>query len=171
MRLISTNKRSASRFGVAALTFLCSRSGLAQCELDKLLPDDAAPSQTFGVSVAIAGDLVIAGSIPLNQQAAGAAYIFMRTGSNWNQEARLTSEDGAPHDEFGIAVDICGDYAVVGARLDDDKGQSSGSAYVFHRVGTNWIEMPKLTASDASSNDQFGVSVAISCTQDREKLF
>ncbi|MEE8154511.1 MAG: FG-GAP repeat protein [Phycisphaerales bacterium] len=170
MSLRYTNKRSGARFVVTVITFLCSRSGLAQCELDKLLPDDAAPSQTFGVSVAIAGDLVIAGSIPLNQQAAGAAYIFMRTGSNWNQEARLTSEDGAPHDEFGVAVDICGDYAVVGARLDDDNGPSSGSAYVFHRVGTNWFEMPKLTASDASSNDQFGVSVAISCTPDGDRI-
>ena len=93
MSLRYTNKRSAARFVVTVITFLCSRSGLAQCELDKLLPDDAAPSETFGVSVAISGDLVVAGAMPLSQQAPGSAYIFRRTGTTWLQEATLTPED------------------------------------------------------------------------------
>lgn len=55
--------------------------------------------------------------------------------------------------------------AIVGAKFNDDKGDASGSAYVFSRNqgGTdNWGEVNKLIASDGTSDDQFGYSVAIS---------
>jgi len=78
--------------------------------------------------------------------------------------------DGAPDDEFGHSVAICGDFLAVGARLDDDNGQSSGSAYVFQRIGTEWLQINKLTASDAAADDQFGNAIAISCTPDGVRI-
>ena len=51
---------------------------------------------------------------------------------------------------------------MVGSRNDDDGGSSAGSAYVFQRSGTSWVQQAKLTASDAAGRDQFGSSISIS---------
>jgi hypothetical protein len=80
----------------------------------------------------------------------------------WNQQAKLTASDAAANDEFGNAVAVSGNTAVVGGWLDDDGGTSSGSVYVFVRSGGSWSQQAKLTASDANFNDLFGFSVAIS---------
>ena len=87
----------------------------------------------------------------------GSAYIFdVTTG---NQLHKLTASDGAADDTFGRSVAISGNYAIVGANLDDDDGTRSGSAYIFNvQTGT---QLHKLTASDAAANDHFGWSVAI----------
>jgi hypothetical protein len=63
--------------------------------------------------------------------ASGSAYIFWRDGISWSQQAKLTASDGAAGDYFGWSVSISGDYAIVGASYDDDKGTDSGSAYIF----------------------------------------
>ena len=65
----------------------------------------------------------------------GSAYVFVRSGTTWNQQQKLTASDGAADDQFGYSVAISGDTAVVGAP-DDDIGAKSdqGSAYVFVRV-------------------------------------
>ncbi|MCZ6661914.1 MAG: FG-GAP repeat protein, partial [Actinobacteria bacterium] len=78
------------------------------------------------------------------------------------QQAKLTASDGATFDLFGVSVAIFGATVVVGATLDDDAGEGSGSAYVFVRSGTTWSEEAKLTASDAAQGDHFGLRVAIS---------
>ena len=64
-------------------------------------------------------------------------------------------------DGFGDSVSVSGDVAVVGAILDDDNGEFSGSAYVFRYDGAVWVEEEKLTASDGAAEDFFG-SVSIS---------
>ncbi len=88
-----------------------------------------------------------------------------------DEEAKLTASDAAVSDGFGSSVSISGDRAVVGARVDNDAGSLSGSAYVFRRDdgGTPavpsddvWVEEAKLTASDAAAYDEFGSSVSIS---------
>ena len=79
--------------------------------------------------------------------------------SDWGTEQKLTASDGTEDDHFGNSVSIDGDYAVIGAIWDDD---ASGSAYIFHRNGTSWIEQTKLTASDGAPDDRFGSSVSIS---------
>ena len=80
----------------------------------------------------------------------------------FNEAQKLLAGDGAELDLFGNSVSIAGDTAVIGAQLDDDKGSSSGSAYILVRdaMGT-WTEQQKLTASDGAANDQFGYSVSI----------
>jgi hypothetical protein len=77
-------------------------------------------------------------------------------------EAKLTALDGAAGDLFGVSVSVSGDTAVVGARDDDDAGSASGSAYVFLRSGTGWVQQAKLTAGDGAAFDRFGISVSVS---------
>jgi hypothetical protein len=83
-------------------------------------------------------------------------------GTAWLQKQKLIASDGAASDYFGVSVSISGDYAIVGADWDDDKGDYSGSAYVFRRDGTGWVQQQKLTASDGAAVDWFGFSVSIS---------
>ncbi len=73
--------------------------------------------------------------------------------------AKLTAADGAADDRFGRSVALDGGTALVGARLDDDAGTNSGSAYLFD-AGTG-TQTAKLTASDAAAGDNFGFSVAL----------
>ena len=77
-------------------------------------------------------------------------------------ETKLTASDGAPFDQFGISVSVSGNTAVIGAFADDDNGATSGSAYVFENLGGVWVEVAKLTASDAAAGDRFGQSVSVS---------
>ncbi len=91
----------------------------------------------------------------------GSAYIFREIGGVWQQIAKLTADDGAPGDIFGLSVSIDGDTAVIGAFFDDDAGVNSGSAYIFREIGGNWQQIAKLTAADASAGDGFGTTVSI----------
>jgi len=75
---------------------------------------------------------------------------------------KLTASDAAAGNVFGNSVAVSGDTAVIGALDDDDAGSLSGSAYVFTRSGTTWMQQAKLTASDAAERDRFGRSVAVS---------
>ena len=110
------------------------------------------------------GDYALVGSYLDDDKgtSSGSAYVFKRTNTWWSQQAKLTANDGAASDNLGYSVDIKGDYAVVGAPLDDDKGSSSGSAYIFKRSGTSWSQQSKLTATDGAASDNLGWSVAIS---------
>jgi hypothetical protein len=129
------------------------------------------PSYSFGTSVAISGDTILIGASGLDS-GKGAAYVFVRNGMTWTEQAKLTADDGvgipsggSGGDQFGHSVAISGDIAVVGAwgrheaNIDD-----SGAVYVFVRdsAGT-WVQQAKLTAGgDAAEDDNFGCSVAIS---------
>src|SRR3990167_2440021 len=122
----------------------------------KLTASNAAAHNYFGWSVGISGDVAIVGTWLANS-----AYVFTHNGVTWEEQAKLTASDVARGDWFGYSVGISGDVAIVGSPLDDDSGNSSGSAYVFVRNGDTWEEKKKLTASDAAAGDNFGDSVAI----------
>jgi len=79
-------------------------------------------------------------------------------GQKLDETAKLLPADGAAEDFFGNAVATNGEIAVVGAWFDDNL---KGSAYIFRRNGDTWSEEEKLIASDGSSYDFFGHSVAI----------
>ena len=79
-----------------------------------------------------------------------------------DNEQKLTASDGGPDDRFGASVSISSNTLVVGAYLDDDNGENSGSAYVFERISGTWTQIAKLKASDGEEGDNFGVSVSIS---------
>lgn len=136
-------------------------------EVTSITASDGDPNDEFGYSVSISGDIAIVGA-PYVGNDVGAAYVFYRDEGgtdNWGEVAIVSADDGANGDVFGWTVSISGDYAVVGAPLDDDTANVSGSAYVFyrHEGGNNdWGQVAKLTASDAAECDNFAISVAIS---------
>ena len=145
-----------------------SQNAYAPLEVVKLTASDAAAFDDFGVSVSISGNTAIVGA-QLDDDAgsnSGSAYIFVKSGTTWTQEAKLTASDGATEVLFGGSVSISGNTVIVGARGDNDGGAKSGSAYVFVKPSGGWAgslnEDAKLTASDAAALDVFGRAVSIS---------
>jgi hypothetical protein len=92
---------------------------------------------------------------------AGAAYVFIRSGTSWSQQAKLQASDLQEYDRFGWSVAIDGDTIVVGAYLEDTAAFEAGALYVFTRSGTTWSQQAKLQTSDAQANDRLGDAVAI----------
>jgi hypothetical protein len=144
--------------------YVFTRSGDTWIQQAKLTASDATAYDQFGVRVSLDGDTAIVGAF-LDDDAgsrSGSAYVFVRSGTIWTQQAKLTASDAAAGDYFGVWVSVDGDTAIVGAQYNDDNGTNSGSAYVFTRSGGTWSEQAKLTASDAAAEDHFGHSVAFS---------
>jgi hypothetical protein len=123
----------------------------------KLTASDGVPGDIFGVSVAISGSTAVVGASSKNSDT-GAAYVFVRSGAAWHQQAKLTAADAQEFDNFGVSVAISGPTVVVGA---DSKHDLTGAAYVFARSGTAWSQQAKLTAPGPGTIDYFGNSVAI----------
>lgn len=136
--------------------YVFKRTNSGWVEEAKLTASDAAFVDYFGTSVSFDKDLVVVGS------RAGAAYVFKRTDAGWIEEEKLLPSVQNTGALFGEKVSIRGDWVVVGATGDYNAGIPSGSAYVFKRTGSGWIEEAKLTASDASPNNKFGDAVSIS---------
>jgi hypothetical protein len=130
----------------------------------KLCPSGLERNDLFGLSVAISGDYAIVGAYHDNDAMynSGAAYVFVRNGEEWFLQTKLIAPDADDSDCFGTAVDICGDYAIVAATMDDEFESNSGAAYIYQRVGTNWFFQSKLTAADPKYWHFFGRSVSIS---------
>lgn len=123
-----------------------------------LTPSDSTSDDDFGGAVAVDGDTAVVGA-PVQEVAGetnqGAAYVYVRNGMTWTEQAKLLGSDSDALDHFGSSVAIAGDTIVVG-------GNIGNVAYVFVRNGTNWTEQAKLTAAGIGSVDNFGASVAIS---------
>jgi hypothetical protein len=137
------------------------RSGSAWTQQAKLTAADGAANDLFGQSVAVSGDTAVAGAagddVGVNSNQ-GSAYVFIRSGFVWTQQAKLTAADGAAGDNLGESLALDGDTAVVGAYADD---LGRGSAYVFIRSGSVWTQQAKLTAADGASSDNFGDGVGL----------
>ncbi|MBK9495062.1 MAG: FG-GAP repeat protein [Xanthomonadales bacterium] len=144
--------------------YVFTRSGSTWTQQAKLVADDGAPNDYFGASVALDGNTALVGAygddVGVNSDQ-GSAYVFTRSGATWTQQAKLVAGDGAEGDEFGSSVALDGDTALVGAIYDDVSSSNQGSAYVFTRSGTKWMQQAKLTAGDAAAGDLLGRSVAL----------
>ena len=154
----------------AGSAYVFVRSGSSWSQQAKLMATDGAASDLFGWSTALSGDgnTALVGALwddTTMGSDAGSAYVFVRSGSSWSQQAKLTASDGAANDNFGNSVSLSGDgnTALLGAsKADTVGGGDAGSAYVFVRSGTTWNQQAKLTANDGAASDRFGVSVSLS---------
>ena len=138
-----------------------TRTGTTWTQQAKLLASDGAYDDSFGYSVSLSGNTALIGFDNENGADSGSAYVFIRTGTAWTQQAKLLASDGTAGDSFGYAVSLDGNTALIGAISDDDNGVDSGSAYVFTRTGTTWTQQAKLLASDGAAQDYFGLSVSL----------
>jgi hypothetical protein len=119
----------------------------------ELVASDPSTNAFLGMSVAVSGDTAIAGA-----GGTANAYVFVRSGNTWTQQAKLVAS--VPADVFGHAVALNGDTAIVGAL---NQGTThTGAADVFVRSGSAWSQQATLLASDESTSDSFGFSVSLS---------
>jgi hypothetical protein len=123
--------------------------------------DGAIPgADHFGYSVAVFSNTAVVGA-PDDDGTAGAAYVFVRSGTIWTQQQKLTNPYPSAHDAFGRSVAIWGNTIVVGAPSEHMNGGALGLAFVFTRSGFTWNLKEELAASGGANGDLFGYSVAI----------
>jgi hypothetical protein len=93
----------------------------------------------------------------------GAAYVFVRQGQAWGQQAYLKASNTRKGDQFGHSVDISGDTIVVGAvRASSAANSDNGAAYVFVRHGHTWTQQASLKPTAYGGGRYFGDDVEIS---------
>lgn len=153
-----TDTRSLPIVAIALLASVGSTQSLP-CETLRLIDPSPADS-SFGRAVALRGERMIVGAPNIPSPWTGRASVFERTGAGWNLAGVLTASDGQVGDDFGYAVAIDGDQAVVG-RITDGALLSKGSAYAFTRQPDGaWLETQKLTIPDTECW-AFGWSLAM----------
>ena len=181
----STANESASGAGAA---YVFVRSGTAWSQQAYLKAHQVTANDAFGWSVAVSGDTVVVGATGEDSSTtgptangtpnegssgAGAAYVFVRSGTTWSQQSYLKADKVTANDWFGYSVAVSGDTVVVGAFLEDssttgvnstanESASGAGAAYVFVRSGTAWSQQAYLKASQVTAGDAFGGSVAVS---------
>ena len=170
----------------AAYVFV--RSGASWTQQSYLKASNTDTLDWFGSRVAISDDTIVVGASSEANNAtgidgdgsdnsmpgAGAAYVFVRSGSTWAQQAYLKASNTDASDFFGRSIDVAGDAVVAGASAEDGSStgvngdptnnlaSDSGAAYVFVRSGTSWAQQAYLKASNTGDGDRFGASVALS---------
>ena len=127
----------------------------------RFIGDDIGIFDRFGSAVAVHENTAIIGAHGKDEVGtdSGAAYVFVRNGASWTQQAKLTHQGAVPGDLFGFAVSVYGDNAVVGAHQSDAAGPDSGAAYFFTRNRGRWTQDILLVPNDISIGDAFGYAV------------
>lgn len=140
----------------AGAAYVFTRGASGWLVQDRVTAGDAAVSDQFGYSVAVSGDTIVVGAWMDDDLggASGSAYVFERTGSEWQQRAKLTGSDSKANDFFGVSVDVEGDTAVIGSA-------GGSSIYVFSRTGGNWQQQQRLTPFARPALDYFGATVSL----------
>ncbi|MET0230679.1 MAG: hypothetical protein ABW186_07090 [Rhodanobacteraceae bacterium] len=140
------------------------RSGGLWTEQATIQPDDSAPNDFFGTTLALSGATLAVGSPTANdgiETRAGAAYVFADVGGSWQQQARLTAPTPFQDRAFGTSLALAGDTLLVGAQRPT--GASDDVAFSFVRDGATWRYDAALSIPGAPDNDfQAGFEVALS---------
>jgi hypothetical protein len=177
-----------NRAVISGAAYVFVRNGTNWSQQAYLKASNTGAVDHFGTSVAVSGDTIVIGAFGEASNAtgvngnqddnsareAGAAYVFVRSGTNWTQQAYLKASNTELMDQFGVSVALSGDTVVVGARFErssaagingnqsDNSAIYSGAAYIFVRNGTNWSQQAYLKASNPEGSDNFGSTVAVS---------
>jgi len=165
--LIVGSPRDDDVGGNAGSVYVFERSGSDWALPAKFYASDPGSGAYFGLDVALTGDRMVVGANGDDELGgrAGAAYVFVRSAASafgWREEAKLVASDGERLDDFGRAVCIEETRIVIGKQGDTTNGVSSGAAYVYDLIGSDWVEVAKLLPIDGDESDNFGRSVALS---------
>ena len=141
--------------------YVFARSGSSWIQQAKLKASDVDAEGRFGWSVSLDGDTALVGAPHADHFGidCGAAYVFVRAGSTWSQQARLVVNDSVSDDHLGYSVALSGDTAVCG--VPDRYSKDHGVVFVFVRSGSTWTQEARLQDSNGEDWDEFGYSVAI----------
>jgi hypothetical protein len=126
----------------------------------------------FGQSVAISGNTLVVGAPgedsgirnnPADNSAlgSGAAYVFVRDGTTWTQQAYLKASSIAANASFGSSVAISGDTLAVGAPGDGGGGNEAGAVFVFTGQAGVWTQQAAVRGANTATGDRFGFSIAL----------
>ena len=148
--------------------------------------------QLFGdaVSLSADGNLLVVGAPGENSAAtgvnsdqslfaadfSGAAYVFVRTGETWQQQAYLKPSNTGIQDLFGSALSLSadGDTLAVGAfqedsaatgvggNQSDNTATNAGAVYLFVRADEIWQQQAYIKGLTTDESDGFGESVSLS---------
>lgn len=159
----------ASMEGGAGAVHLFQQRGGSWVRETKLEPDRLLLDGFFGSSVALKGDVLVAGAIGVQGVGsvlhtlglgAGSTYVFRRLAGEWVAEMVLLDEERTGRDRFGWSVALGDELVAVSAARCDDSGVDSGAVLVFERSEGTWVKAAELSASGAGEGDLFGSSVA-----------
>jgi hypothetical protein len=132
----------------------------------KLMASDGGETDIFGVRVALSGNTALVSARRDDTEElgidAGSAYIFVRDGSTWTQQVKLTSPDGQADDRFGRGVALRGDTAIISAMNHDANGSNTGAVYVYKNGSSGWRYTSKFMAKSSMPDDKFGWNVGLS---------
>ncbi len=186
---VDPNAQSDNSLGGSGAVYVFTRSGSTWEQQAYLKASNTGAVDWFGESVALSADgntLAVgadneaSNGIGVNgpQQSndsvsgAGAVYVFRRTSGSWAQEAYVKAVNTNTNDAFGFSVALSGDgnTLAAGAYGEESNGSSgfdntapyAGAAYVYTRSGSMWTNQAYIKASDAATNQQFGIALALS---------
>ncbi len=125
----------------------------------ELVAPDGISGRFFGSALGLSGDTMVVGASALDY-VVGEAYVFVRQGGVWTEQASFMGSDPAKGDSFGYAAAVSGDIALVG----DDSLDGTGLVHVFQRSGTAWPEQPQLVAAEHTPDDGYGLELAFQGT-------
>jgi hypothetical protein len=183
-----------NRANGSGAAYVFTRTGTTWAQQAYIKPSNGEPQDSFGVDVSLSADgaTLLVGSLDEDCAAKGvnppgcdndwkddlsmgAAYVFVRSGTTWTQQAFLKASNTGPNDWFGSRVALSGDgnIAVIGASLEDsaakgingkqedESASEAGAVYLFTRAGTTWQQVAYIKGSNTEAFDEFGSSVAI----------
>ena len=163
----------------AGAAYVFTRNGGVWTEQAYLKASNSGPEDQFGSSVAVQGNTIVVGarqesgdgSDPGDNSAeyAGAAYLFVRNGEAWTEQAYIKASSPEAYSNFGDSVALDGDTIVIGAsqsgfefnRLVERQQSSYGSVHIFTGNGSTWTQQAQLKEAKNEPDNRFGRSVAI----------
>jgi hypothetical protein len=127
-----------------------------------------------GINVVKSGDSGIIDAP--DDTSAGAAYVFVRNGTTWTEQANFKASNVGRDDWFGVRLALSGDgnTLAVGApnedsaakgingKQDDDSADGAGAVYFFTRTGSTWKQDYYVKGSNTEKFDEFGSAMALS---------
>jgi hypothetical protein len=165
--VVSESRRTVGGTAQQGALHVYTRSAGVWSRQQLLVQSDGASNDMFGgMSIALQGDMIMSGALCAidGKSRQGAVYVFTRAGSTWTQQQKFTSSDGAAEDDFGSALALDGDRALIAAPhlRSAITGANPGSVYVFTKKAAGWTQDGgRIRAADAKGEDMFGLGVAL----------
>jgi hypothetical protein len=172
----------------AGAVYVFTRSGATWTQQAYIKASNTDSGDNFGYSIALSGDTLAVGAPGEDSDArgingdqknnglsnAGAAYVLVRSGATWTQQAYIKASNTDSGDNFGYSVALSGNTLAVGATgessnatgingdQNDTSAPNAGAVYVFTRSGATWTQQAYVKASNTNMDDNFGYSLALS---------
>ena len=184
-----------NRRGGAGTVYVFTREGTNWRQSAYLKGSNSEGGDSLGYSVVIShdGNTIAAGTAdedcyfpgvnasPCNDDrvantSSGAAYVWVRTGNNWTEQAFFKASNPGLEDWFGVRMALSGDgntLAISGPLEDsigqdinppqnDDLAHEAGAVYFFTREGATWAQKAFIKSTRNEAFDEFGSALALS---------